>query len=139
MCLQWCGWPFWRNVEMGSWEPHQFNKAKCKVLPLNCVNTGWRINRSRATLLRRSWVDSAPLFWSHLEYCIQLWGAQHRKNIVLLEEAQKRDTKLIKGREHFSYEGRLRELGLPNLKKRRLQGACCPEKMWIFKPGSIQG
>jgi len=41
-----------------------------------------------------------------VESCVQLWSPQHRKDVELLERVQRRATKMIRGLEHFSCEGR---------------------------------
>ena len=51
----------------------------------------------------------STLMSTRLGYCIQFCSPQHKNNAELLEQAQRRTTKMIRGLEHLPYEDRLRE------------------------------
>jgi len=43
----------------------------------------------------------------YLEYCVQFWATQFRKDRDLLEGIQQRATEVLKGLEYLLYEGRV--------------------------------
>ena len=70
---------------------------------LDCVKRSM-VSRSREMIL--------PLYSAvlrpHLEYCIQMWIPQYRRDIDLLECIQRRATKMVHRMEHLPYKDRQR-------------------------------
>jgi hypothetical protein len=59
---------------------------------------------------------------SQLEYANSVWNPHSKEDIEIIEKVQMRATKLIESVKHLSYEDRLKKLGIPTLKYRRLRG-----------------
>ena len=57
---------------------------------------------------------------SHLDYYVQAWRPHYRKGIDKLEKMQRRATRMVEGLGEYSYEDRLRILGLTTLETRFL-------------------
>ena len=58
----------------------------------------------------------------HLEYCVQFWSPNLRKDILAIEGVQRRFTRLISGMAGLTYDERMGRLGLYSLEFRRMRG-----------------
>ena len=68
----------------------------------------------------------------HLKYAVQIWSPYYRMDIILLESAQRRMTKIIlEGIRNFSYERRLKFLKLHSLERRRVRGDLIEVFKWV--------
>jgi len=64
-------------------------------------------------------VGASNVLWLRLKFHESF---QYRKDVELLEWAQRRATRMIRGLEHHSYEERLSESGFCSLENRKLPG-----------------
>ena len=71
------------------------------------------INREAASREREATVPHySALVRPHLEYCVQAWGPQYRKDTELWEWVQRKVSGTIRGLKHLSYKDTLWELDL---------------------------
>jgi len=104
----------------------KFNKGKCRVLHLGRNNPMHQyklwvdllekangilgcIKKSVASRLREVLLPFySALVRPHLEYAVQFWAPQFKKDEELLDRVQWRAARMMRGLEHLSYEERLR-------------------------------
>ena len=58
----------------------------------------------------------------HLEYCVQAWRPNLKKDVELMEKVQRRVTKMVTECRGLEYEKRLERLGLTTREVRRARG-----------------
>ena len=83
----------------------------------------WRIRKTFTCLDEHT----VPLLYKALvrprmEYAVQAWSPQLRKDIIRLEKVQRRATRMIPGLASMTYEDRLKKLNLTTLEDRRHRG-----------------
>jgi len=82
---------------------------KCAPSAQKVNHTLGCIKRSVASRVREVILSiSSALVRPHLEYCIQIWSPQYRRDMDLLERIQRKATKMTHGMEHLSHVDRLR-------------------------------
>lgn len=81
------------------------------VMLLNYPKTAFKNRKKSKSVKLNELINSSGVL---------LQAPSTRKTWKLLEQAQKRTVKMLRGLEHLCYEARLKELGVFSLAKRRL-------------------
>jgi len=68
-----------------------------------------------------------------LEYCVQFWISQYRKDVELLQQIQRRTMKMIRGLEHLSYEKKAGGAGRDWLGEEKALGGGCHSRLLVLK------
>ena len=96
---------------------------KCKYL-MSVIKRSFKcLDKKMMTKLYKSLIRPV------LEYGNSVWGPCFKGDEEKIEKIQRRLTKMIRGLTHVPYEERLKQLGLPSLRYRRLRG----DMITIFK------
>ena len=113
--------------------------ADCRMMKvdkhiLNCVNKANKIlgvvKRSFIYMNRDMFIQLyKSLIRPNLEYATVIWNPYLQKNIFLIDNVQRRATKLVSEIAHLPYEQRLRKLGLPTLNYMR----CRTDMIQVYK------
>jgi hypothetical protein len=100
-----------------TFEGHMLEKVrKANTVMMVIRNTFTYLDKESFLLLYKALVRP------HVEYCNQVWHPNLQKHIDMVENVQRRATKLVPGLRDMSYEERLKKLDLPSLAYRRLRG-----------------
>jgi len=91
-----------------------------------CIAAVKKMNRVLG-MIKRNLIDRSKetmyksMVRPHLQYCIPMWSPYLIKDIKLIEGVRRRATKLVEGIGNWSYDERLKYLGLTGIDTRRVR------------------